>query len=478
MVAGGPEAPTKPKVAPVPAPPRSGPAKDEWRLTLREAIRIGVAHCEIVQVVSKSTSAVEGAKPDAVEMTISRSKSDTPDWKFRAELMAHVRSIEQQYWALSQQQIQLWSREKAVKIGVEILRRERDKLSCLRGTAADVAEAQQNLERFQLAYVTATSDTITNERQLRNILGLPPADDRRIVPATAPLEAKYEPDWEASLAAMMANQPDIFRQRELVAKAEQARTAADAAKSAAPVGLPAEVVGVFGGQAAKVEAGRQREALQQAIHQATHALARFFLEVDANYKQFQTAKRLRDAAGNRIESALTYYEEGRTGFTVDKLLDAVSQYSDAIVTEAQYKTAYNTAIAAFGEAKGTLLDHCKIAVVEPDSGTAAIAIVRKWRRPRSKGEVLKPAVDFDINVKPAAFGAEAPKPVAPKADTKPSGTIPGGRVIKYDIAIEGGPLPIGLKGTVSSTASWRAVRRLDRNARASRPRGTIPVDRR
>ena len=48
--------------------------------------------------------------------------------------MAHVRSIEQQYWALSQQQIQLWSRETAVKLGEEIVRRERAELEAGRGT--------------------------------------------------------------------------------------------------------------------------------------------------------------------------------------------------------------------------------------------------------------------------------------------------------------------------------------------------------
>ena len=64
-------------------------------------------------------------------------------------------------------------------------------------------------------------------------------------------------------------------------------------------------------------------------------------------------------------SARSFYEEGRTGFTIDRLLDAVSQYADAIAQEAQYKTSYNTSIAALDEAKGTLLADCRIAVVEP-----------------------------------------------------------------------------------------------------------------
>ena len=107
---------------------------------------------------------------------------------------------------------------------------------------------------------------------------------------------------------------------------------------------------------------RQRAYLQQIVHQTTHSLARFFLEVDANYKQFKTASRLRAAAAQRLEAQRAYYEEGR--ITIDRFLDAVSQYAQAVATEAQYKTTYNISIVALEEAKGTLLAYNNIAVAE------------------------------------------------------------------------------------------------------------------
>ena len=110
---------------------------------------------------------------------------------------------------------------------------------------------------------------------------------------------------------------------------------------------------------------RQRAFLQQIVHQTTHSLARFFLEVDANYKQFRTAQRLRAAAQQRLEAQRAFYEEGR--ITIDRLLDAVSQYANAIAQEAQYMTSYNTSIAALEEAKGTLLAYDNIAVAEGPS---------------------------------------------------------------------------------------------------------------
>ena len=81
-------------------------------------------------------------------------------------------------------------------------------------------------------------------------------------------------------------------------------------------------------------------------HQTTHTLARFFLEIDANYNQYQTAKRLRIAAAERMQAQRAYYDEGR--ITIDRYLDAGAQYANAVAQEAQFKTSYNTSIAAMG----------------------------------------------------------------------------------------------------------------------------------
>ena len=368
-----------------------------------------------------------GLEANRANIVISRLNADASVWNFKAAIMAHVRSIEQQYWSLSQQQIALWSRETAVRLGEEILRRERAELEVGRATQADVAEAEQQLENFQLNLVSATSDVITTERQLRNILGLPPADNRRIVPDTAPTEARLEPDWETSVAQMLAFQPDIVQQQLLVRLTElqlllarnqllpqlnlnafyqfnglghqldnseavmggagllainpivsrkNSQAGVDTIPTAykdfnswqvgltftAPIGFRAPLANT---RQAQYQLLRQRAFLQQIVHQTTHSLARFFLEVDANYKQFRTAQRLRAAAQQRLEAQRAFYDEGR--ITIDRLLDAVSQYANAIATEAQYKTSYNTSIAALEEAKGTLLAYDNIAVAEGPS---------------------------------------------------------------------------------------------------------------
>ena len=125
---------------------------------------------------------------------------------------------------------------------------------------------------------------------------------------------------------------------------------------------------------------RSRAYYDQVVHQTTHSLARFFLEIDANYKQFETAKRLRAAAAQRLDAQRAYYEEGR--ITIDRFFDAISQYTTAVATEAQYKATYNVAIVALEEAKGTLLAYDNIVVAEgphPGSRPPHRCRARTWR---------------------------------------------------------------------------------------------------
>jgi Outer membrane efflux protein len=127
----------------------------------------------------------------------------------------------------------------------------------------------------------------------------------------------------------------------------------------APLGMRAPLANTRNAQYTLL---RARAYLQQVVHQTTHSLARFFLEIDANYKQFKAAARLRAASFQRLEAQRNFLEFGK--ITLDRYLDAVSQYATAVANEAQYKTTYNISIVALEEAKGTLLAYDNIAVAE------------------------------------------------------------------------------------------------------------------
>jgi outer membrane protein TolC len=411
-----------------------------------------------------------GLEANRAPIVIARLNADAAVWRFKAEVMAHCRSVEQQYWNLAQSHVQLWASDRAVSLAQEILNREQAELVVGRGTIADVAEAAQRLEQFNLDLVTRTSDVITTERQLRNILGLPPADNRRIIPVTPPTEARLEPDWDSSLAQMLNFQPDIVQQQILVRVAElqlliarnqllpqlnlsalyqlnglgQQLDAAEAVMTGAtlkslnpviatnerlaglqqnagnykdfvtwqvgftfqmPLGMRGPLANTRNAQYVLL---RQRAFLQQVVHQTTHSLARFFLEIDANYKQFKTASRLRAAAAERLNAQRAYYEEGR--ITIDRFLDAVSQYASAVATEAQYKTTYNISIVALEEAKGTLLAYDNIAVAEGPWPRKAYVQARDIQAAHRQHHIPPDGPQLPRRI----TGPENPDPIEPK----------------------------------------------------------------
>lgn len=461
-----------------------------------------------------------GLEANRAPVVIARINADAAVWRFKADVMAHVRSIEQQYWALSQQHVRLWSAETAVALGEEIVKKEEAELEVGRGTVANVAEARQQLERFRLELVTATNDIINTERQLRNILGLPPADNRRIIPVTPPTEARLQPDWDSSLAQMLSFQPDIVNQQLLVRLSElqllvarnqllpvlnldalyqfnglgQSLDTASAVMTGAAlqaidpqlatlqraaglnpgpnyfrnfhqwqVGLSFQMPLGFRGPLANTRQAqyallRNRAYLQQIVHQTVHSLARFFQEVDANYKQFKIAARFREAAAQRLEAQKAFYEEGR--IPIDRYLDAVSQYASAVAQEAQFKTSYNTSIAALEEAKGTLLAYNNIAVAEGPYPRQAYIQAKDQQaahrqfpiphdgpftpEPRAGNAVPDPVVpmappsDRDIQEAPVPLMPAPVGPLGPRA-TPTSPTVPAGE----PNILSGAPLPPG-----------------------------------
>src|ERR1700722_18767217 len=169
-------------------------------MSLSAATRIALESSEMVRVVTESASGlpVGGFEPVRVDpaavqtdncpIVVARVNANEPIWRFKSEMMAMVRSVEQQYWNLAQAHAALGISEQVVKMTREVLERELGELWTCHGAVADVAEVAQRLEQMKHDVVTKRSDVITTERQFRTILGLAPADNRRIVPTTKPTQ--------------------------------------------------------------------------------------------------------------------------------------------------------------------------------------------------------------------------------------------------------------------------------------------------
>ena len=236
-----------------------------------------------------------------------------------------------------------------------------------RGTVAPLAEAAQRLEQFNLELVNRTSDVITAERQLRNILGLPAADKRRIIPVTPATEALPEFVWDTCVNEMLEQSPEIVHRNSALGKLRHARAIAAAAEGPIAVLEGRQSPDISTDEVKQQTQIVQQEAeLEKVIRQQIHSLAWVFVGIDGSNKQLQGAKRLRLAAASRLDVEWSYYEEGR--ITIDRFLEAVEKYITAVGTEAQSKATYSTSVVALKESKGTLLADYGIIVAEPTLG--------------------------------------------------------------------------------------------------------------
>jgi RNA polymerase sigma factor (sigma-70 family) len=451
-------------------------AENNWPMTLQDALRIAIDNSDLVHVFALSDKEIplDGFAPMPLDATtehwntktarlvIGPANSDASVWGLKADVMAHVRSVEKLYWNLAQAHVQRWASERSVTLAREILNREQADLVFGRGTDADVAEATQQLEQFNLDLVTRTSDVITTERQFRDTLGLPSADNRRIIPVTPATEAKVDPDWDACLAEMLTHSPEIVRRTVSLKVLKDA--IASPTGLAGPITAPMDQKGpnVANDQPEKhTEITQQETELKQIVHSQTHSLARFFLEIDSNYKQLQTAKRLSAAAINRLNAQRAHYEEGR--ITIDRFMDSVRLNATAIATETQYKATYNISIVAVKEATGTLLEDYGIAVVEgikqPRNPVANTKLDQRIKKATSeKAPTSKP----DSNSEPIpAVGPPPALLIGPKSAeanainteaAAPSKTTP--KVWSFSFSI-GRDKPILIKGTISEGADDR-----------------------
>jgi hypothetical protein len=168
------------------------------------------------------------------------------------------------------------------------------------------------------------------------------------------------------------------------------------------------------------------------------------LAIDANYKQYQTAKKLRAVDTQRLEANRALYEQGR--ITIDRFLDSVSQYAAAVAHEAQYKSLYNNSIVDLEEAKGTLLEFDKITVVERPMADKPVAS-------KPNGGMMAPSLDAQVTAGQATSPAAPPEAGDAKAATPDAEAA--GRTISFQVTINVGSKPVEIRGsfTVSPSGS-------------------------
>ena len=88
----------------------------------------------------------------------------------------------------------------------------------------------------------------------------------------------------------------------------------------------------------------------RSSQQSIDSLARYFLTVDANYKQFKSAGNLRAAAEERLRARQADYEVGRT--SIDRYYRTVSERANAVCRKPSSRPATTPRLPPWKKPRG------------------------------------------------------------------------------------------------------------------------------
>jgi outer membrane protein TolC len=346
----------------------------------------------------------EGVDVNRAPIIIARLQADKSLWDFKQNIATLIRDVEQKYWELVISEAQYQALNKAIELNVEAVDRLKLSLEAGTGNEADLLQAEQQLATLQRERTNALSGgslfsparqrliggpVLQVEQQLRSLLGLPPSDGYRIVPADEPEVAPVDLDWYNTVIDAFTYNPEIQGAKLIVAARRQALTIAadglkprldavvrkdfnglgsefdDSIKMVNHDGFGAWYYGLqfqytFGYRAAsgqlqqrRLELDQERALLRDKAREIEHTLAEQYRQVIARFDSWTSSQRALEKAQERVSLQKLLYEAEKER-ALEGYLDAVQKYADAVTEEVADRSAYEIALVNLEVTKGTI----------------------------------------------------------------------------------------------------------------------------
>lgn len=351
---------------------------------------------------------LQGASYEAnvAPIVIARLNTERSFFQFKDNVQELVRSVIEGYWNLVQARTDVWARRIQVQSSEEQYQREKARLEQGRlANLGDVSQARVTYSRFRSNLISAENAVLNREIALRNLLGLPPDDGRQIIPTSSPIDQRRERDFNSLVQLAEERRPDIIElkiileadEQRLIQARDQALPKLDAFANYRWNGLEGEMpngdsISSRGGQFTSWNMGvnfsvplglrreravvreqeliiaRDRANLEQGLHFAIHDVALTLRDLDVAYQQYLLLKETREAAYENLKLQLEEYRARRVIYL--NVLQALTDWGDAVTAEAAALLGYNVALATLERKTGTVLETHGVVFYEERFGAA------------------------------------------------------------------------------------------------------------
>jgi outer membrane protein TolC len=332
-----------------------------------------------------------GFRVNMAPIVIARLNTEMSFFQYKDSVQEMVRSVIEAYWNLVNARTDVWAKKIQVQLSEESYLREQARLKAGLADLKDVAQARVTYTQFKANLVASEAAVLTREGALRNVLGLPPTDDRYIVPVSAPTSQRLRPEWDKLVQLAESRRPDIIELK-IIIEAEQQRLLqaenqmlpqanavaayqfnglsgtmpnGDGLASGAgrytnwTLGVNFSVpLGLRQGRAMvrqeKLLILRDRANLDQGLHNAIHELSTTVRDLDSAYEQYLAYKETRAAAEINVKVQNEKFRAGQSIYL--NVLQALNDWGNAVTSEAAALLSYNVALATLERRTGTILE--------------------------------------------------------------------------------------------------------------------------
>ena len=340
-----------------------------------------------------------GRAANEAPIVIARLDQSQSYFQFKDQVQSLIRDVVRGYWSLVAARTSLWAREKQLEASRQELDRVEAQLEAGLVGIAEVSQARVAYANFRAQLVSARGQLIQSEADLRNLLGLPPEDGQRLVPSTPPTRDRLEFGWDEMVRTAQQYRPDLI-ELHLILLADQQRLIVS--RNSAQAQLDAFAIHGWNGVTGRAADGnrlsgrlddnpawsvgfnftvplslrdsraavrsteltlaRDRANIVQGLHATEHLLATTIRNLDLSYEQYEAFRDTRAAATDNLRLQIARRITGQAIFL--EVLQAISDWGDAIASEANSLTEYNASLAGLERETGTILETHGVTFVE------------------------------------------------------------------------------------------------------------------